>query len=399
MTHSDNKLNVKEPHLISMMLLSVFATLGALVMTPSLPRMSDWFGTRIGTTQLAITLFLLGYAVGQLLYGPIANRYGRRTAFFIGIIIATIGSLLSILSAPFESFSLLLAGRFLEALGACAGLVVSVTVISDFYTPRGVRRIMSWIMLGFSIMPGIAIFVGGFIAAYLNWRYCFYFLLIYGLALTWPVWRLSETLQKADPDALKRKQVFAHYLAVFKNKRLLAMAACTGFSSACLYVYGAEGPFIGIHILGMNPAIFGTLALTPYLGALVGSLINSKLSDVNANRLLVMAFLFELIATLIMLFCFLSRDISIWLMILPMLLFCLGHAFLVPITYAKAMEDEEDKSNGAAVLGFIAVSMPVLITLLLSQIHIQKAWIMPVLFLISLCLMLIVYLGFANKTE
>lgn len=396
---NDNRMNVKEPHIISMMLLSVFAVLGALVMTPSLPKMGTFFGTSVGTTQLAITLFLLGYAFGQLIYGPIANRYGRRRAFFVGICIATLGSLLSILASPFESFSLLIFGRFLEALGSCSGLVVTITVINDFYQPKGVRRIMSWIMLGFSVMPGIAIFLGGFIAEYLNWRWCFYFLLAYGIVLAWPVWRLAETLETADPEALKRKNIFVKYLKVFKNKRLVALGACTGFSSACLYVYGAEGPFIGIHLLGINAALFGTLALIPYFGTLFGSLINARLGDVDANKLLIMAFCFELIASLIMLFCFVAGFISMWTLILPMILLCIGHAFLVPVGYATAMEHEDDKSNGAAVLGFANMAMPVIITLLLSLLHINKPWILPALLLVSVCLMAIVYLSikWSNK--
>ena len=92
------KLASKAPNIISLMLLSAFAAMGAIIMTPALPAIADFFGRSVGTTQLAVTSFLLGYALGQLIYGPIANRHGRKIALYIGIAIATLGSLFSILS-------------------------------------------------------------------------------------------------------------------------------------------------------------------------------------------------------------------------------------------------------------------------------------------------------------
>ena len=101
------KLDTKEPHIIALIVLSAFASMGALVMTPALPQISKYFAISIQQTQLTVTSFLFGYAVGQLIYGPIANRFGRKKALYIGIVIATIGSLFSILSSPTESFHLL----------------------------------------------------------------------------------------------------------------------------------------------------------------------------------------------------------------------------------------------------------------------------------------------------
>lgn len=388
--------NRKEPHIFSMMLLSVFAVLGALVLTPSLPRISSYFDVSIGVSQLAVTCFLLGYAVGQLLYGPIANRYGRRPAFIVGIVLATLGSLFSILSSSADSFTLLVFGRFLEAAGSSAGLVVSITVINDFYTPKGVRQSMAWIMLAFSIMPGIAILLGGLFAQYLDWQACFYFLLAYGLFLGIPVWLLPETIEVRDQDALNHKHLLSKYIKAAKNKQLLAFGAMSGFSSALLYVYGAEGPFIGIKMLGLTAAVYGLVALTPYIGTLVGSLINSRLSDIDSKKIMLVGFAFELVGAVFMLIAFLWGAVSIYSMLILMALLCIGHSFLIPSAYSLAMETAEDKSNGSAVLGFVNMFMPVIITLLLGLLHVASAWIMPALFLVSLGLMALVYVLFGR---
>src|SRR3990167_10634613 len=99
-TKNAYRLDVKKPHLLTLMFLSAFASMGAVLMMPALPEISAHFGTHTSTTQLTVTCFLLGYAVGQLIYGPLANRYGRKKAIYIGIVIATLGSIFSIISSP-----------------------------------------------------------------------------------------------------------------------------------------------------------------------------------------------------------------------------------------------------------------------------------------------------------
>src|SRR5579864_8672417 len=106
--HPLYRLAGRAPSLIALMLLSAFAQMGAILMMPALPKIADYFGKSIGATQLVVTSFLLGYAIGQLIYGPLANHYGRKFALYVGISIATVGTLFSILSSPLNSFSLLI---------------------------------------------------------------------------------------------------------------------------------------------------------------------------------------------------------------------------------------------------------------------------------------------------
>lgn len=389
----------KEPHIISLMLLSAFAAMGAIVMTPALPSIAAYFNTSIGLAQLTVTSFLLGYAIGQLIYGPIANRFGRKPAFFTGIIIATSGSLLSILSSPVESFHLLILGRFLEALGASAGLVVSFTVINDFYYPDQVRRITGLLMLAFAIMPGLAIAIGGGLVQYFDWQACFYFLLIYGLVLIYPVSRLSETLVEIDHRALHYQHMFKNYWKMFRNKKLVGFSLCAGFSSACIYIFGAEGPFIGIHILHIKPAAYGLLGLTPFIGTFIGSLLLLRLTHIHPISVLKIAFLLELIAALVMFAFFKFHFVTLFTFLVPMGLLCMGHPILSGTSLPLAMSQTEDKANGTAMMSFVSMSMPVLITLLLGMLRIKGPWIMPLIFLISLFLMVCAYIFLVRGKE
>jgi Bcr/CflA subfamily drug resistance transporter len=378
-------------------LLSAFAAMGAILMTPGLPLIAKYFHIPMGVTQLTVTSFLFGYALGQLMYGPIANRFGRKPALYIGIVIATSGSLFSILSSPIESFHLLIWGRFLEALGSSAGLAVCYTIINDFYFQDQARRITAILMLAFAIVPGVAIAIGGVLTQYINWQACFYFLLLYGLILIYPVYHLPETVTQFDYHALHYKHIFKNYLKIFQNRNLAGYALLAGFSTANIYVFGAEGPFIGIHLLHIPPATYGFLGLTPFIGSLMGCLLVIYLTRINPLIVLKIAFAIELVAALIMLLFFALHVVTLLTLLLPMALLCIGHPILLGTGLSLAMQQTNDKANGSAVANFLQMSMPVLMTFMLCALHITQAWIMPLIFLIALFLMVWVYNFFLRK--
>lgn len=393
------RLNVKEPQITSLIILSAFASMGAIVLTPGLPQVAVYFHIATGTAQLTISSFLLGYALGQLIYGPIANRLGRKPAFYIGIAMATLGSLFSILSAPWDSFHLLIVGRLLEALGSSVGLVVCFTIINDFYYPEQVRRVVGWLMMAFAIVPGVGIALGGLLTQFLGWQSCFYFLLLYGLILIYPAATLPETILKRDPHALHHRYLVRNYFKVLRNKGLVGYATIAGLSGACVYVFCASGPFIGIHLLGFAPGVYGLLGLLPYFGTLCGSLLIVRTSKVNPVRMIKIAFAIECGATLIALVSFLSHHINIVTLLLPVGLFFIGHAMIYANASAMALSKTKDKANGSAMMNFLAMAVAVVITLTLGLLHISAPWIMPVMFVGALLLMVAVYVGLLRQVS
>lgn len=393
--HPSFRLPGKKPHIISLMLLSAFASMGAILMMPALPQMANHFSIKINTAQLAVTSFLLGYAIGQLIYGPLANRYGRKIALYIGIVIASIGSIFSIFSSPFDSFSLLILGRFLEAIGSCAGFAVCFTIINDFYYEKEARKITAVLMLAFAIVPGIGIALGGFLVQFLHWQSCFYFLLIYGFVLLYFAYRLPETLQSKDLSAVKLKTMLKNYRLQFCIKKLISFAMIGGFSGACVYVFGAEGPYIGIHLLHISPAIYGSMGLLPYIGTLLGSVLLLKLSSKDILKIMRYGYVIEVFATVLMLILFLLHEINILTLLLPMFLFCFGTPFISGTITVLAMQQSEDKANASAVMSFTLVSMPVLLTYLLTIFPDKSPLVMPLLFIFALVVMFI--LGFYNR--
>lgn len=386
------KLNVKPPNIISLIVLSAFASMGAVLITPALPKIAEYFSISHGQAQFTVTSFLLGYAIGQLVYGPIANRLGRKPAFYIGIVIATIGSLFSIVASPAESYSLLILGRFLEALGASVGLVVCLTIINDFYYVEQARKITSFMMLAFAIVPGVAVATGGFLTDYFHWQVCFYFLLIYGLVLIYPAVTLPETIIKADPKALHSRYLFSNYLKMLRNRRLVAFAFCYGGTAAVNYVYSAEGPFVGISILHLSPDVYGMLALIPFVGTALGSFICIKTSSqVSAKKMLGLGIIFEFFGSLSMLLFFLFKVINIYALFVPMFFVLIGHAFLCINGVSLAIAQDDDKANASAIVNFLSIGSAVLMTFLVGLLRTHSIFVLPITLLCIIAAMIVFY--------
>jgi DHA1 family bicyclomycin/chloramphenicol resistance-like MFS transporter len=389
---SQYRLKMKEPPLTSLILLSAFASMGAILITPGIPSIAAFFDISIGTAQLTMTAFLLGYAIGQLIYGPIANRLGRKPAFYIGIFVATLGSLFSILASPIESFPLLIFGRTLEALGSSVGLVVCFTIINDFYYPTQVRKVVGLMMISFALVPGVGIAAGGFLVQHFGWQSCFYFLLFYGIFLVLPAVTLPETLLSKDTNALHHKYVFKNYWKMICIKKLVGYSVIGGLSGGCLYIFCAEGPYIGIHLLGFSPSTYGLVGLFPYIGTLLGAGIMVKTSKILPQKVINTGIFLEVIGTLAMLVCFLLNHISLWSLLIPIGLLFVGHAILYGNAASLAISQTEDKANASAMVNFLAIGTGVISTLLFGLLHSSKPSVMPSMFVVSLALMGVIYL-------
>ena len=394
------KLNVKPPNVISLIILSAFASMGAVLITPALSTISHYFNISTGHAQLTVTSFLLGYAVGQLIYGPIANRLGRKPAFYIGITVATIGSIFSILSSPADSFALLIFGRLLEALGASVGLVVCFTIINDFYFPNQSRRMVGFMSLAFAIVPGIAIAVGGLITEYFHWQLCFFFLLAYGLILIIPAVTLPETITKVDPKALEGRYLLSGYKTMFKNRKLMAYSFIYGLTCACIYVFCAESPIIGIRHLHFAPGTYGLIGLIPYTGAIFGSFItihfSKKYSGLQMLRLGIAA---EVTGTILMFTAFLLGFVNMVTLIAPMIIFMIGHALLCGNASTLGINESEDKANASAVVNFTAVGTGVIGTFILSMLHSHNLMVLPTIFAVSMLGMVLIYYFEVNSAS
>lgn len=395
-----HRLNQKEPHILILIIMSSFASMGAIIFAPALPEIAEYFHISQGHSQLTITLFLLGYAIGQLIYGPLANRYGRKPAFYIGIVIATLGSLISIISEPLHSFNALILGRLFESLGSSAGLVISFTIISDYYYPQQARRIFAYLMLAFAIVPGIATFIGGLLTSHFHWISCFYFLLIYGLFLIIPAALLAETAKELQINAIRIKQMFKNYRTGLKNKLLISTTFFFALSGMCVYLYTASSPFIAINYLHLSPQAYGAIGLLPFIGTALGSLISARLSSrFSVKQLMGIGFIIDLIAMIGLAVLFFLNIINLISLIVCGFILMFGNCIIVGNGASIATSTSEDKANASAILNFINVGMFAVGTFLLAitpGISIIK---LPIGFLLAILIMSIIWFTFIHRDK
>ena len=122
------------PSMITLILLTSFAAAGAMFLTPALPLMASTLSITAEHVQLVVSVYLAGYALGMLPYGPFANRFGRKPTLYFGLVLAIIGALLSVIAGSFQHFNLLVLGRLVTAVGASVGLKIAYTIVGDLYS-------------------------------------------------------------------------------------------------------------------------------------------------------------------------------------------------------------------------------------------------------------------------
>lgn len=238
-------------------LLAAFAPLSIDMYLPALPAIAaDLRGSMEGA-QLTLAAFFLGMAAGQLVHGPLADRYGRRRPLFAGLVIYTLASLGCALA---WDMGWLVALRLLQALGGCAGLVISRAVVRDLSDQMDPVRMMARLFLIMGVAPIVAPLLGGWVAAWLGWRAIFGFLALVGVAALALTWRfLPETLPPAARRRVPVAQIARDFGGLLVTAPFMAASLGSGFAIAGMFAYIAGSPFVFMRLYGVAPENFGWL--------------------------------------------------------------------------------------------------------------------------------------------
>lgn len=382
----------------TLLLLISFASVNAVLFTPALPNIAQFFGIGEDTAQQTITWFLIGYAFGQLLYGPIANRFGRKPALYAGITLQIASSLLCVLSGIIHLYGLLVIARFMLALGSGVGLKMTYTLVSECYEPKLASQKISYLMLAFAITPGLGVAFGGVLNTYYGWTSPFYAGAIYGLALLFFVTRLPETQKTLDLDALKINHLIHGYRSQFKNIRLTAGGLLMGCSTSFVYVFSAVAPFIAINIFGMNSSEYGLANIIPPIGLILGSIAGAKFSKKYASVSIIRAGILiagsGVICMASMMFFHLHILFSVFL---PMIIIYFGLCLVLANAATFAMSHVSDKAHGSAVMNFINMGLATLVVLSISLFSI-KVLLLPAIYIV-LCIAMMGILKFFTESK
>ena len=192
--------NKKLPSTITLFILVSIASVAAVLYTPAFPQLKTFFNIDSDTVHWTVNLFLFGYALGQLIYAPFSNRFNRRNTLFLGLSLSCVGAGICFISYFSQEYYVLLFGLLVMSLGSRAGLSLAFTFINDVYDHHQARKVIPMVTLAFSVMPGLGIFLGGFLVDRFHWSSCFVFLLAYFLFVGVLVYLMPETCIKNSSD-------------------------------------------------------------------------------------------------------------------------------------------------------------------------------------------------------
>lgn len=257
--------------------LTAFGPLSIDMYLPGLPTIARDLGADPSLIQLTLTLFFVGLAAGQTLYGPLSDRFGRRPPLLIGCTIYTLASAACAMAPTAE---LLIIARLAQALGGSAGMVIARSVVRDRFDAHESARVFSLLMLVMGLAPITAPLIGGQVLAYLGWRTIFWILAGFGLLCLLMVARaLPESLPAERRSTAGLGAALAIYRRLLADRPFIGYALASGLISAAMFAYIAGSPFVVIELYGVSPQQFGWIFGANALGLIAASQVNRRLLD------------------------------------------------------------------------------------------------------------------------
>ncbi|HEX7673626.1 MAG TPA: multidrug effflux MFS transporter [Bdellovibrio sp.] len=239
---------------------------------PAFPGIAKDFGTDVARVSLSLSSYFIGLAVGQVLYGPFLDRYGRRKPLYFGLTIFVLASFGCMTAHNVET---LIAFRFIQALGGCAASVSAVAMVRDFFSIKESSKVFSLLVLILGASPLLAPTVGGYLASHVSWHWIFIILSAIALSLIAISFFLLPPDHSADHTvSLKIKPIVKNFIRVLKDRQFSTYTFTGAFAFAGLFVYVAGSPIIFMDIFHVSAQVYGWI----FAGLSIGFIGSSQLN-------------------------------------------------------------------------------------------------------------------------
>ncbi|MGU3629306.1 multidrug effflux MFS transporter [Comamonas sp. C24C] len=342
-------------------MVTIAGTMAMHMFIPALPDAARHFGASSAQMQQTITVYILGLALGQLIYGPLSDALGRRPMLLTGLSLYTVASLAAFL-AP--SANMLIGARLMQALGGCAGLALGRAIARDTATPETAVGSLALLNLMMMIGPGIAPSIGSGLDALFGWRVIFAVLALMGALTTLGVWRLLPETGRPSGQ-LNWRTVRNDYRTLLGSPQFLGFAIGGGSATTSMYAFIAAAPFIFIEQLHTSKAQLGI-----YLGVLMAgmaagnALARQLIKRWPLERLILGGNMLSLGCAAALVALTLLQQINVPVVVGLMLLFTVGSGLTSPAALTKALGVHSDLTGSAAgVYGFSQMAVGGLCTL------------------------------------
>jgi len=335
--------------------------------------MAQALSASAATIQQTVSVYLIGFAGAQLIVGPLSDRFGRKPILLICYALFLFASLACAL-APTVEF--LIAGRFVQALGGCAGVLISRAIVRDVYPPKEMGKVMAYMMTGFSLAPLIAPTIGGFIGVTFGWRALFFVFCAIGLSLmVWIYVGFQETNKSLNPEATQLKKMASNYGSLLINKTFLSYFVVGASAVGGILTYTSGSSFVLIEVLKVPTQYYGLLFSVTALGLLLGSLLSARLNDKFGSKTTAWygGCLLLTGGCLVALFPWLGIQ-TIPTLIAPMFIYTLGNGVAMPAAMSNAISPFPKKAgSAAAIIGCAQSALGAICGYIVSELYDHSA--------------------------
>ena len=341
-------LNSKLYILIVIGIVSAFGPFVTDFYLPALPVLAGYFDTTASLVQLSLTFSMVGLGVGQLVIGPLSDKYGRKRPLMASLVLFCISTTGCLYASDIYVFIFF---RLLQGLSGAGGVVISKSIATDLYEGRELARFFSMLGSVQGIAPVCAPVLGGMLLEVTDWKGIFWILVLIGILLIMALAFFKESLNDEQRQHCGVFATFRNYVPVFQNARFMRYVLVQAFAMGVMFTYIAASPFIFQEYFGMSPLAYSLCFGVNATAVMLGSLTVSLFHDATV-ALRVGSVGFGIMSLFVAAALFFS--ISVWAVELSLFVFMLFLGIILPSSTTLALDLERRNSgNASALLGFL----------------------------------------------
>ncbi len=362
----------RRPPLVVLIAASGLGPLALNVLLPSLPGIQHAFDRGYDTVQLALSLYLVGFAVAQLLYGPASDRFGRRPALLVGLLLFLGGSVVGALAPSIE---VLIAGRIVQAVGGCAGIVMGRAIIRDHYGPEHAASMLGYVTMAMVVAPMLGPVIGGYLDVWFGWRAGFVFVTAFGLlVLAGAAYRLGETHRPPD-HGVSAGVYAASLLQLLRMPAFCGYAFFVGFTSSIFFAFLSGSPYVMVELLRRPANEFGLYFIAVSIFYMAGNLAAGRYSvRVGSDRMIGVGTTIAIIGTVALAVAAAAGEVTALTMFGAMSVIAVANGMSMPNAIAAGVGLDPRRIGAASgLIGFLQMAAGAVTSFVVGALIVDSA--------------------------
>jgi DHA1 family bicyclomycin/chloramphenicol resistance-like MFS transporter len=360
---------------------------------PAFPDIASGLNTTVAKVMLSLSSFFVGISVGQLIYGPLLERYGRKKPLYVGLFIYLLASIGCALANSIEA---LIIFRLLQALGGCAGMVAARAMVRDLFEVRENAKVFSMLMLVVAVSPIIAPTLGGYITAVMGWRYVFAMLIVVALIILSGIFFLLPESRRPDPNfSLRLRPIFQNYKGIVRHPQFYTYALTGAISAAGLYAYISGSPHVFMEIFKVSEQQYGWIFALIAMGLIGASQINTVLlKNYTSEQIIGKALIAQSIIGLVLAGITYTGSGDLFVTIFLIFIFLSCQGFIFPNSSALSLATFGHKAGSAsALLGAIQMCIGAVASAMVSFLQYYFSPMTGIMAFCAICALTVFSLG------